>query len=352
MILTLLAALATLGATLTGAFLLIAGLSSDAGRDGGRALATLMVAPPFLVCVLVAHAVGLHRGVFDWVLPSATGGVRVALVLFVLVSAAMVAAAAVAMRFEPPGQFPWAMAPVRGWIYLPVLVALVAGCVLSTWPAAWGQHPAWRGATGSLAIVSLLVVAGLLVQTVQWQFERQAEQVRRIQADNDRRDAAILKKVQDADPVKDFIILLSQTSAYEQDSIRQLALAKVHSHPDLTQALSDVLRGHWPDEAMTYLAHNNPPDAAALIEPMHEGIRERARDLRRSVRDSHTLRPDDFLDSVRRLLAAADRLAPGQAVFVDDVREVRAAFDEPRPRQPVDFEARRELDAWLAARSR
>ena len=60
MILTLLAALATLGATLTGAFLLIAGLSSDAGRDGGRALATLMVAPPFLVCVLVAHAVGGH----------------------------------------------------------------------------------------------------------------------------------------------------------------------------------------------------------------------------------------------------------------------------------------------------
>lgn len=352
MILTLLAALATAGAALTGAFLLIAGLSNDTGRDGSRLLATMMVAPPFLACVLVAHAVGLHRGVFDWVWPSASGAARIAVVILALAGAAAVAAGSVAMRFEPASQTPWALLPVRSWIYLPILVTLVVGCALSTWPAAWGQHPAWRGSATALSLVALLVVAGLLVQTVQWQFERQAQQARQRQADNERRDAWIMKKVQDADPVKNFISLLSQTSAYETDAIRQLALQKVRSHPDLTQALSDVLRGAWPDEAMTFLAHNDPPDAAALIEPLREGIRRRAQDLRQSVRNSHTLRADDYLYSVRRLLASADRLAPGQTTFVDDVREVRAAFDEPRPRQPVDFVARRELDAWLAAHSR
>lgn len=352
MILTLLAALATVGAALTGTFLLFAGLSNDAGRDGSRLLATMMVGPPFLACVLVAHGVGLHRGVFDWVLPSAPAGARIALVILALVGAAAVAAASVALRFEPRSQVPWAMLPVRSWIYPPALLLLVAGCALSAWPGNWGHHPAWRWPAAALSVVALMVVAGLLVQTVQWQFERQAELVRRHQADQDRRDASILKKIQDADPVKDFISLLPQTSAYENDTIRQLALHKVLSHPDLTQALSKVLRGAWPDEAMTFLAHNDPPDAAALIEPLHEGIRRRAQDLRQSVRNSHTLRPDDYLYSVRRLLAAADRLAPGQATFVDDVREVRAAFDEPRPRQPVDFDARRELDAWLVAHSR
>ncbi len=347
MLLSLLASTATILACLLALPVVFLSLEPSPSRDGGLVVAALLASLALLPCLGIAYGVGVHRRAFDWVLPAASSGMRWALVLVAVLAALGIVGFSVVLRQEPANQVPWTMLPLRSWAGLPWTLVLVAGAVFATWPGVAGGSTVWRWPVGVVGVASLLFAVGGIVEGLQWSAAQDMARVAERQAFDQRRDDMVLREVQAADPVKDFLQLLPPSSAHEEAPIRTLALQKLHAHPDLNGALAATLRGAWPDQAMIFLAHNDPPDAAALVEPLREGMLHQAAELRRAVRDAHTLRPDDYLYDVQRLLASADRLAPQPpAGYVDAVRAVRAAFDEPRT-QKVDFEAVKVLDTWL-----
>jgi hypothetical protein len=67
MIGTLLAVPALGVAVLAGLALMAIGLSSESGRDGGRAIAAFLAGVPFALAVLADGGVALARGGFDWI---------------------------------------------------------------------------------------------------------------------------------------------------------------------------------------------------------------------------------------------------------------------------------------------
>lgn len=336
-------------AALAGLALMLIGLSNEAGRDGGRAVAAFLAAAPFALALLLAGGVALARGGFDWIgLPRPA---TVLLVLVALAAAAGLSALSAALRLEPASQAPWALLPLRGWLHLVWPPLLVAGLALALWPTLGGSAAGpWRHLPAALVGGVTLLVGGLMVvEWAQHSLVRQREQLAAMQQDGHERDRWIREQVQAADVQRDLASLLNQTSRWERADIRALALQKVHSHPDLTAALAALLRSPAADQAFTYLDSNAPPDPAALAGPVREGLLQMAEVLRLRMRDTHTLHPGEFTHEVERMLAVADRFAGHGVDFRPALQEVRRALDEPRdqPSGTPDLRARALLDRWL-----
>ncbi len=338
-------------ATLSGALLVVLGLSSDSGRDGGRVLGVASVSLPFWAGLLLAYGVAALRGGIDALgLPR---GALLPLVLAGVTAAVVVNAFAAALRLEPATQVPWAMWPLRAWAPAVWPPLLLAGAVWVLWPT-WFGEPSAGGLRGPLLVPVTLGLGSLLVcalMAVQWLQSSQHEAVRRAQqqrADDSERDRWVRAQVQAADPERDLVSLMSQTSRHETPDIRALALAKVAAHPRLTEALVAMLRGRFRDQALTYLDSNEPPDAAALAGPVREAIFGMAEDIAERMRRTHTLRADEFEPEVARLLTVADRFAAQGVDYRPAVRAVRAALDQPRSDEPPTLNVRRTLERWLA----
>lgn len=338
-------------ATLSGALLVVMGLSADSGRDGGRVLGVATVSLPFWAGLLLAYGVATVRGGIDALgLPR---GALLPLVLVGVTAAVVVNAFAAALRLEPASQVPWAMWPLRAWAPAVWPPLLLAGAVWVLWPT-WFGEPQPGGLRGpllvpvALGLASLLVCALMAVQWLQW---RQQDAARRVQAHQDEateRDRWVRAQVEAADPERDLVSLMNQTSRHEVPAIRALALAKVAAHPRLTEALATMLRGRFRDHALTYLDSNEPPDAAALAEPVREAILGMAEDIADRMRRTHTLRADEFEPEVARVLTVADRFAAQGLDYRPAVRAVHAALDQPRHDDPPTLNVRRTLERWLA----
>lgn len=338
-------------ALLTGTALLFIGLSGESGRDGGRAMGTAIACLPFLAGMALALAVACWRGSFDWL--GLSRGVTALLVLVLLVCAVLVTGLSAATRLEPASQVPWAMLPLRSWLHLLWPPLLWLGAAWALWPAVFGAWPLplGRGLLAAPALVSVLACALMAVQLVLAQQQRADDELRQQIADGHTRDGWIREQVIAADPQKDLVSLMNQTSQYETPDIRALALAKVHSHPHLNDALAEMLRNRWCDHAFTFLASNAPPDAAALAPAVRDGLFGMADEIRERMRETHTLRADEFVPEVERLLATAERFAPQGVDLRPALQAVRAALDQPRqqPSGTPNLVARRRLDQWLAS---
>lgn len=350
MIANLLAGLALGVATLSGLALMAIGLSSDSGRDGGRLLGSMMAALPFAVALLVAGAVAVARGGFDMLgLPRPA---TCALVLLALLCAAVLTLFSAAMRLERASQVPWAMLPLRGWLHLPWPPLLLGLLAWALWPTLFPAGLAALGRPLALVLggVSLVACALMLVQWAQVSQQAAVDRVQAAQERDQQRDEWIRAQVIAADVSRDLVSLMNQTSRWETPDIRALALAKARSHPQLTQALTEMLRGPWRDHAFTFLASNDPPDPVALVDAVREGIAATADDVRDSMRRTHTMYPDQFVPEVERLMETAERFAPLGLDAVPALREVRRALDTPRdqPSGTPDLRARHLLDRWLA----
>lgn len=349
-----LAGLAVAVAVLSGALLMGMGLSQASGRDGGRAMGVAMASLPFLVALMLAYGIAAWRGGFAWL--GLARGATLTLVLLGVVAAAVVNGLAAATRLEPPSQVPWAMVPLRGWLFVPWPLLLVGGAVLALWPqvtARWSEAQAWgwRAPLLGVAAVSLLACALMLVQWLVGEQQRAVAAAQRQVAEGQERDRWVREEVQAADPQRDLVSLMNQTWRFETPDIRALALQKLRSHPDLTGALAQLLRSPWCDQALIFLDSNDPPDAAALAEPVRDGLLALADELRQRMRATHTLRSDEFEPEVLRAMSVADKFAAQGPDYRSAMQAVRDALDEPRER-PADLVARRVLDRWLAQHPR
>jgi hypothetical protein len=304
-------ALAGLGvAALAGAALALVGLSNDGARDGGRLIGSLLAGLPFGAGLLLAAAVALWRGGFDGL-----GVARPALITLVmggLLAGAVVAVLAAATKTAPRPQVPWALWPLRTWLPMTWPLLLLAGVAWGLWPARLpALPPVARGALQlGPPLLSLLLCALMLLQWAQHAAAAAQARVSERLAFDQRRDDMTRRQVMEADPVRDLVLLLPQTSRFEQPDIRTLALQKLKAHPDLGGALAALLRHPHREAAFVYLDSNEPPDAPALAAAVHEGLLGLAEQIADSVQATHTLQADDFHRDTERLLAVADRFQP------------------------------------------
>ncbi|MBT9458450.1 MAG: hypothetical protein IV097_17655 [Burkholderiaceae bacterium] len=240
---------------------------------------------------------------------------------------------------------------MRHWAHSVWLPGLLAGAALGLYPSLRQGLPwwAWQAPLGALAGLSLLLCAGLLVQLVQTQQQARTQQQQSEIAFTNKRDAAMLEKVQQADVQDDIISLLPHTSPFEQPEIRALALARLREHPDLDGALIAMLRGPSPGEAFAYLQTNEVKDPAALADAIRQGIKTYAAQLQHGISRTHTLRADDYQPAMQRILATVDRFAPHGVNYRPALQQLRDAFDAPRDyAQPTPAMAgQRDIDNWL-----
>jgi hypothetical protein len=348
----LLAGVLWLACLLSGIGVILIGASADPGRDGGRALAMMMLTPVFAGSLLAAFGLALWRDGPDW-LTGGSGAGRAWAVMATVLAAAVVACFSAALRLEPASQTPWALWPVRAWAHWFWPPVMVAGAALALWPGLRGAvaPTAWRLALTLIGGASLLICAGLLAQAVQSWVASEAARGDEAQAFDEQRDRTVMAEVQRADPVKDFVSLLNQTSKWERPAIRAAALAKVNAHPDLTGALSALLRSPMSDYAFTFLESNEPPDAQALLAPLREAFAAAPEQLRREIADNRALRADETAPQVRRLLAVADRFEAHGLDPLPLAAGLRAALDAPRAAK-VRLESSQLLDDWTARRKR
>lgn len=200
-----------------------------------------------------------------------------------------------------------------------------------------------------LAFLALFAIAPMLLRRRSLADRPWADRSQRAAVENERLDHCQLAQIGAMDPAADLMRLLEQTSATRTDAVRAGALRKLYAHGDFVAQLAALLRSKRRDPALVFLADNEAPDAAALVEPVREALLALASDVRRRMRESHHLWNDSFDVPVRRALAAAQRIASATgADYRAEILSLRGALDEPR-RQDVQPQCRGLLDAWLSA---
>jgi len=338
-----------LAAVLAALLFALAPQQDGGASGGGKLMLVVLLGLPFALSLAGALEAAVVRGGLDWL--SRSRGLQHGFALALALCVTVVTVFCVALYREPPAQMPWTLRPLIGvaLYLLPLLV--LAGTALAlnaAWraalPAALVRAPLLLAGAGAA-----LICAGLLVELL---VAMQADSVRRIeerQAADAERDREMLAEVASLDPLTQLGRLLNQTSRYETPAIRELALRKVRSNPALNDELARMLRNEWRGEALTFLAWNDAPDAAALAAPLRDGIVLLAEDVRREMRDAHYLHDDEFDPLAERVLAAVDRVGSHGVDYVSAVRTFRAALDEPRT-QTIAPRCRARLDAWLADR--
>ena len=218
------------------------------------------------------------------------------------------------------------------------------------------RRSGWRrsGRSGGLVLAVMLVAAGLLGQRLLQAVPSAHAEPRTIEQRGPESKPGVAGSGRDGlhdESVRGLAILMSQASQYQPSQVRDPALARLQSIPDLARALAAVLQGPERDQALTYLESNDPIDAPALAEPVRFAILGMAADLRDEIRRTPTLRGDQFVPQVRRILAAADKFEPYGVDYLPAVRAVRDALAEPHS-QGGDLRCRQVLERWLAKHAR
>jgi hypothetical protein len=261
---------------------------------------------------------------------------------------------------EPASQIPWAIRPFIPWspLVLPPVLIAVALLFLNK---DLGTSVVWlRGAFAFLCGVGLLTGLGLLGEAFYWNQQRAAQEIVAIQERESDRDRMIMDQVKAADPEKDFGSLLAQTNRFEKPAIRDLALQKILSNSNFTATLAAHLRGQiYFGSALIFLRDNDPPDKAALAEPVRDAFVLAAQQVRDTMRTEFNPRRSEFISDADEVLVVADKFASYGVDYVPAIREYRAALDEPgqSPRYKeetlkADMPSRGQVDRWLAKKGK
>jgi hypothetical protein len=256
------------------------------------------------------------------------------------------------LRSSQVSDVPWAIRPFIPWghLVLPPVAIAIAFCWLNK---DLGIPTVFlRGAFAALCAIGVLTGLGLLGEVFISSQNSAAQKIDSIQERANERDSRILEQVKAADPEKDFGSLLAQSSKFERPAIRELALQKLLSNANFTSLMTVQLHHYYYyRDALTFLRDNDPPDKAALAEPIRDAFVLVAKDVRETMRTESNPRPSQFVGDAGDVLLVADKFSNYGVDYVPAIREYRSALDEPR-QDKVDLDSRKELDRWLAKKTK
>jgi hypothetical protein len=172
--------------------------------------------------------------------------------------------------------------------------------------------------------------------------------VRETLALQDRYERQMMRQIETLDAEKDATELLD-AAAHFNPKIRDLALRKLRSHPNLVGAITTALRSGFPETALAYLeAHGvSEGDKPLLAQPVLDGMLALNRSAEREIEISVHIHSDRFNRRTRLMIAVAEQFADQGLDYVDALRDFRRLHDQGRAAK-MPFDARTTLDRWLA----
>ena len=301
----------------------------------------------FWLSLMLGLGIVIATGGFDWLW---RGRIVQCLMVFSACTAMMAVNALYYFDLVTPWEMlAWLQRPLIRCVFLLPLIAAVSGLYLMNPSLGAGLSPQrWRlpfVASGGLSLLLICVMLGKLVfaQLSHTSAVAQAEI-----AVMQQREASNLAEVQTLDPVKNFRALLLFSNVFNSPQIREIALSKLASHPNLTTTLIQHLHEATCDEPLIYLEGPDVPISQTLAEPVREGILCMAERARKTLREDSMQYDVNFDSDTRRVLAVADRFKLYGVDYVPTMRAYRAAMDEPN-RNNFAPRCRATIDQWIAA---
>jgi hypothetical protein len=316
--------------------------------DGAAVWGGLFVLVPMWLLLIVALVLATTRGDLDW-LP-----VKRSLqhTLVIAAGLAMLATAFFAFlgRTEPADQLPFLSRPFVGWadFALPLITIAFLLISLNISPGALMPPIVHRGAFAAIAAVALLHGLGLLGTWFWSAQQQQAGAVRRETAFHADLERKTLREVERLDVEKNTGELVDY-AAHIAPEVRQLAVEKLKTHPNLIEAIATALRSGHAEAALGYLEVHGVSDAdkQQLAQPVFDGMLALNRSAEREIERTVHFYRDRFDRRARIMIAAAERFADQGHDYVAVLREFRRLLDQGAAgKAPLDAKAR--LDRWLA----
>lgn len=301
----------------------------------------------FWLCLMLGLGAAIARGGFDWLWRGRF--VQCLMVMSACTAMLVVNGIYYFELFEPWETLAWLQRPLIRCVFLLPLIAAVSSLYLINPTLGAGLSPArWRMPLVASGGISLLLICLMLGKLVFAQLSYTSAAAQAEIAAMQQREASNLAEVQTLDPVKNFRALLLFSNIFYSPEIREIALAKLASHPTLTATLIQHIRGGACDEPFIYLESPDVPVLPTLAEPVREGILCMAERARKTLREDSMQYDVNFDSDTRRVLAVADRFKPFNADYLSAMRAYRAAMDEPNRNNFVP-RCRATIDTWITA---
>lgn len=159
----------------------------------------------------------------------------------------------------------------------------------------------------------------------------------------------MIKTIEETDVSKGLLPLLMYTGSNQHRKVREAALMKIKTRPDWQQEIAGYLRQPDAAEAFTFLAASSPDDVHVFAEPVHDGIRVVAANVRKTLGRA---RSDErlwtsFSSEIQRILATVKKMEGNGQDYRPDMQELRDAFNAPCQAINPKFPALPDLDKWL-----
>lgn len=332
------------------------GVDSSMGYGWGAIILSLGFTLSSLILLLIVRS----TGGLDWVAHEA--GTRTALLIVFWLAMSITTFFGAILKLEsvkehtsPP--FLQALAVGQPQLWVPFLWLMV--CLLSLNPGwlstlslGWFKLPFWL-----VFSISTLFTAGLVVVYIHDSIQQSTAQVATRIDDETRWHQQRLEQVAAHKPDDSIFGLLGFTNQYQDDVVRQAALAKIKSHPDWETQLLDLLAN--PSSyyyVYSFLGSNPVAHQDAFIEPLNRSIGFLSDDIKADINGRETNLQHWTFDAynIEHLLQALDTQFGGQLVlFYPNVLKVQQALNTPG-RYPegdkrVRFDVTDVVDGWLKA---
>lgn len=311
----------------------------------GQAFGLLLILLPLWIFLGGALLATDGAGGLDWLSPYR--GWRITAIVLSCLAMLVVSFLAGLLHNEPASQIPWAARPFIPWAIevCPIIVMAFSLIALNSF-APVIPPLVLRVPLVAICGLALLSCFGMLGE---WFVSAQNQEMARVDtivSNQQKRTQDQIDSIATLDAETDLVTLLGLTNRFHDPKVRELALAKLRTNPNLEQRLAERLRD-GDQYALIFLDASEPPERQPLAEPLRAAILVRAENVRELIRSESTLHADDFDFDARLILSGVEKLRGLGVQFAPAIRAFRAALDEPRRDKPK-ANCASTLDQWLA----
>lgn len=332
------------------------GGDSSMGYGWGAIILSLGFALSSLILLLIVRS----KGGFDWVAHQA--GMRTALLVTFWLTMSITTFFGAILKLEsfkenasPPFLQALAVSQPQLWVpFLWLMVSLLSMNPggLSTVSLGWFKTPFWLGFS-----ISTLFTTGLILVYIHESIQQTTAQVATRINDEKHWHQQRLEQVAAHKPDDSIFGLLGFTNQYQDDDVRQAALAKLKSHPDWeTQLLNLLAQQSSYKYVYSFLGSNPVAHPDAFVQPLNQSIEFLSEDIKTDINGRETSLQHWTFDSynIEHLLRSIDTQFGGQIVtFYPNVLRVQQALNTPQPyaqrNKNVRFDVAGQVAGWLKA---